>query len=521
MKKLTRLFRTPGKGTDVTVSLFDIPLIDELIEDAAQQPWPRYRKIFSGFNTIEEQSLVLPALGVELRDYQLYGIKWLRYLYDNNLNGCLADDMGLGKTIQAIALLSLLYPGSAIAPSLIVMPKSLLFNWERELRRVNPKLLIATYYGSNRTLADIPAQHVVLTTYQTLRSDIEQLRDIPFDTIILDESGYIKNPESQVSKAAAILQAKHRFALSGTPIENNLDELFALFRFLEPAFFPSRQEFLTQYLYPIQRDGTVEAMHELRRRIYPFILRRTKQQVLRSLPQKVEQVMYVELSAQHAALYEARRKYYYETVKQQLQAEGVNKSQFVMFQALSELRQLISCPEERTEGLVVSQKRESLREQLAEAFANGHKVLIFTQYLQALENITEDVRALGVECVTISGSTTDRQGAVNRFENDPACRAFIATLKTGGYGLNLTAADMVFIYDPWWNKAIESQAIDRAHRMGQKNAVFAYRLIARGTIEEKMLQLQHRKSQLADQLIGDDSSVTKRISEEDITFLLQ
>lgn len=519
VKKLQRLFQKEKNGK-VKVSFFDFPIIDQLLDEKMQKEWVRYRSLFSGFNTLTKQVLKLPRLGVKLRDYQHDGVKWLSYLYTNNLNGCLADDMGLGKTIQTIVLLSLVSKNKKL-PTLVVVPKSLLFNWEREFVRIYPKFRIYLYYGVDRAIKKLQEQQVILTTYQTLRMDIDILKAVSFDTIILDESGNIKNPDSQVAKAVGLLSAKHRFALSGTPIENNLNELYSLFRFLEPAMFRNQSDFLHNYLYPIQKENDMDALAELRRKIYPFILRRTKQQVLKELPDKIEQIVYVDLPSDQAALYEARRKYYYETVKNQLKRDSVSRSQFFIFQALSELRQIVSCPEEKTEEVIHSAKREILKEQLEDALGNGHKVIIFTQYIQSLENIAADVSSLGVSYVVLSGTTTNREQIVDLFQNDPTYKVFIATLKTGGFGLNLTAADMVFIYDPWWNVAAENQGIDRTHRIGQKNTVFAYRLIARGTIEEKMLQLQKRKARLFTQLISTDATTIKSLSEDDIDFLLQ
>jgi SNF2 family DNA or RNA helicase len=518
LKKLSRLFQKQKEGK-TKISFFDLPLVDELINDASKKHWPKTRALFEGFNTIEALPLKHKKLGVTLRDYQIYGVKWLRYLYDSSLAGCLADDMGLGKTIQAIALLSHIYPKTK-QPSLVVVPKSLLFNWQRELQKVNSALSVYLYYQDQRDMAQITKNNVIITTYHTLRSDIAKFKDISFDTVILDESGNIKNPDSQISKAVVLLQAKHRFALSGTPIENSLNELFALFRFLEPSMFRDQADFLQQYLYPIQKENDAEALNALRKKIYPFILRRTKKQVLPDLPDKIEQVVLVDLSPEYAAVYEKRRKYYYDLIQNQVEEQGIQKSQFFIFQALSELRQLVSCPEEKSEGLIVGPKREMLKEQLSEALANNHKVLVFTQFINALETIASDVAELGVDYVTLSGATKNREKVVDQFENDPHCRVFISTLKTGGFGLNLTVADTVFIYDPWWNQSAENQAIDRTHRMGQKNTVFAYKLIAKGTIEEKMLQLQEKKAKLFSQLLSTDASFVKSLSEDDMKFLL-
>jgi SNF2 family DNA or RNA helicase len=284
--------------------------------------------------------------------------------------------------------------------------------------------------------------------------------------------------------------------------------------------FGAFSQFNSNYLTPIQRYSDQTAIGELRRKIYPFILRRTKQQVLTSLPKKVEQVVYVEMSKEQKAFYENRRKYYQETVNEQVETQGIEKSQFLIFQALSELRQLASCPEAKTDDQINGTKRESLMEQLEDALANNHKILVFTNYLATVEYISTDLQNIGINSVTMTGATSNREAVVKKFQENPDCRVFISTLKTGGVGLNLTAADMVFIYDPWWNKAVENQAIDRTHRMGQKNPVFAYKMVSKGTIEEKIIKLQEKKSKLFDQLIGADSAAIKSLSEEDINFML-
>jgi SNF2 family DNA or RNA helicase len=400
------------------------------------------------------------------------------------------------------------------------MPKSLLFNWGNELQKFNPALRYYTYYADTRDLEEAMRHHLILTTYATMRNDIEQLKEKAFYYVILDESQNAKNMNSQVSKAVMLLQAQHRLALSGTPVENNLMELYALFRFLNPSMFGTADEFSRLYAAPIQQQNDKEVAAELRRKVYPFILRRLKKDVLKELPSKIEQVLYIDMSDEQKRFYEQRRAYYYTFLKKQINDQGIQKSQFFILQALTELRQIASVPEAKSDNLIVSAKREALMDSVLEATANGHKSLIFSNFLSSIELIGEDLNAAGIDFVEMTGSTRNRRELVDRFQNDPNCRVFLMTLKTGGTGLNLTAADFVFIFDPWWNVAAENQAIDRAHRIGQDKTVFSYRLITRGTIEEKILQLQEKKRELFENIIASDSASVKSLSAGDIEFML-
>jgi len=518
MQKLQRLFKK--KKDNVHISFFDLPLIEELIDEKISgESFVKSKEIFQGFNKLNEQGVKIPKLNATLRPYQLQGFQWLNYLHQNSLGGCLADDMGLGKTLQTICLLSSIYPKQK-KPSLVVMPKSLLFNWEKELEKFSPKLTYYTYYSAQRNLEDALQKQVILTTYSTLRIDIEKLKETDFYYIILDESQNIKNMQSQTAKAAMLLQSKHRLALSGTPIENNLGELYSLFRFLNPSMFGSIESFNQYYLSPIQKNNDKDVTAELRKKIYPFILRRLKKDVLKELPDKIEQILYVEMSDAQKKLYEQRRLYYKEAIEQQVAIKGIQQSQFFVFQALNELRQIASTPEGFSDGKIASSKIELLMEQLLDALANNHKVLIFVNFLNALELIGDKLEEQGIDYISMSGSTKNRQQLVERFQNDAGCKVFLLTLKTGGTGLNLTAADMVFIFDPWWNKAAENQAIDRTHRMGQDKTVLSYKMISQGTIEEKILLLQDKKAEIFNSIISADSASLKSISEDDIQFML-
>ncbi len=518
MQKLQRLFKK--KKDNVQISFFDLPLIEDLIDEKTSgESFTRSREIFEGFNTLQSSAVKIPKVNATLRPYQQQGFQWLNYLHKNRLGGCLADDMGLGKTLQTICLLSAIYPKQK-KPSLVVMPKSLLFNWEKELEKFAPKLTYYTYYSAQRNIDDALNKQIILTTYSTLRIDIEKLKEMDFYYIILDESQNIKNMQAQTSKAVMLMQSNHRLALSGTPIENNLGELYSLFRFLNPSMFGSIDSFNQNYLSPIQKNNDKEVTVELRKKIYPFILRRLKKDVLKELPDKIEQVLYVEMSEPQKKLYEQRRKFYKDAIEQQVAMKGIQQAQFFVFQALNELRQIASTPEGFSDGKISSPKIELLMEQLMDALANNHKVLIFVNFLNALELIGEKLEEQGIEYISMSGTTKNRQQLVERFQNDVGCKVFLLTLKTGGTGLNLTAADMVFIFDPWWNKAAENQAIDRSHRMGQDKTVLSYKLITQGSIEEKILQLQEKKAEIFNSIISADSASLKSISEADIQFML-
>jgi len=519
VKKLERIFRKKEQGK-VELSFFDLPLVEELLEEKVTgKQFQKSRAIFEGFNEIGSKKYQLPKLNATLRPYQKDGYKWLKYLQDNKLGGCLADDMGLGKTLQTIAILAKAYPKEKL-PSLVVMPRSLLFNWRTEVEKFAPHISTYTYYGNNRKIVEARKSNLIFTTYALMRNDIELFQEEDFFYLILDESQNIKNLQAQTTKAAMLLNGQHRLALSGTPIENNLGELYSLFRFLNPAMFGTVHQFNNNYLAPIQKDNDKNAIRQLRKKIFPFILRRLKKDVLDDLPDKIEQTLFIEMSEKQQKLYDTRRSFYKAAIETSIATKGMQQSRFFIFQALNELRQIASTPEKFSEGKVVSPKRELLQEQLMDSVANGHKALVFVNFLATIELIADQLDEMGIDFVSMTGATRDRQALVNRFQNDPNCKVFVMTLKTGGTGLNLTSADTIFIFDPWWNVAAENQAIDRAHRIGQKNKVLAYKLITEGTIEEKILQLQQVKKELFDNVISSDGASLKALSEEDIDFIL-
>ena len=521
VKRLERIF-TAGRGKNgkVRLSFFDLPEAEELMDERMREcaEFRRPREFFDGFNRLSVRPADVSGVKAELRPYQLNGVKWLSYLYENRLGGCLADDMGLGKTLQAITLLSMIYPAEE-RPTLIVMPKSLLFNWQAELNRFCPQLDHFTYYGTGRELARAMAHRVILTTYAVVRNDIEALAQEKFHMVMLDESQNIKNLSAGVTKSVHMLDAEHRFALSGTPVENNLMELYSLYRFLNPGMFGSAEDFSRRYANPIQRDNDVGALRSLRRKIYPFMLRRLKKDVLRELPDRMNQTLIVEMYPEHARYYEERRAFFSRQVASAISADGLGRSRFVMLQALNELRRIATIPEKMTGGRIASAKMDMLAEHIAEADANGHKSVVFFNYLEGIRLIGERLDLEGIGYETMTGETADRGRVVERFQTDPACRVLLMTLKTGGVGLNLTAADTVFIVEPWWNKAAEEQAINRLHRMGQTAKVMCYSFISRGTIEEKIRLLQTRKAELFSDVITDDGMDFKCLDRDGIDFI--
>ena len=517
--KLQRIFKS--KKDNVKISFFDLPIVEDLLEEKiAGEAFKKSKKIFSGFNKIQTKKYPTPKISGKLRNYQKYGYKWMKYLQENKLGGCLADDMGLGKTIQTISLMNNIYP-KEIKSSLIVMPRSLLYNWGKEIEKFASNLTYTIYHGQLRNIEEALQSQLILTTYAIVRNDIEILKDINFHYIVLDESQNIKNINAKTTKAVFLLNGTHRLGLSGTPIENNLRELYSLFRFLNPAMFGSLRDFDTHYTSPIQKDNDKEATLELQKKVYPFILRRLKNDVAKELPKKSEQILYVQMSDEQLKLYETRRKFYYSFVHDQIETGGIKKSQFFILQALSELRQIASSPELKSNNLIKSPKLDLLIDSIVEAATNHHKMLVFSNYIGSLELIAEKLNEVGIDFQMMTGATRNRQELVDNFQNNKKMKVFLMTLKTGGIGLNLTAADYVFIYDPWWNIAAENQAIDRTHRIGQTKRVFSYKLIAKDSIEEKILLLQNKKKELFDNIISSDSASVKFLDEDDIEFLLK
>ncbi len=459
----------------------------------------------------------------ELRPYQREGLGWLRFLEDFGFGGCLADDMGLGKTVQVLALFELRrHEERARLPSLVVVPASLVHNWVYEAARFTPGLEALAYSGPGRRVwaGELARHDLVVTTYGTLRRDIEELAEIQFDYVVLDEAQAIKNVASQTAKACRRLEARHRLALTGTPVENHLGDLWSIFAFLNPGVF-GRLPAIEAFAGKTRLDPA--SLDVLSRALRPFILRRTKEAVLDDLPEKTEQVLFCDLGERQEKLYDELREHYRlhfaERIEQQ---QGLEESKMEVFAALLRLRQAACHPGliDEARRLEASAKLDVVLSLLEEILAEGHKALVFSQFTSFLAILRHHLDAAGVVYEYLDGRTRNRQQRVERFQSDDDCPLFLISLKAGGVGLNLTAADYVFLLDPWWNPAVEAQAIDRAHRIGQERPVFAYRLICRGTVEEKILDLQGKKRELADAILAADQSLIRTLTSEDLRWLL-
>ncbi|MFQ5709206.1 MAG: SNF2-related protein [bacterium] len=507
------------------LSRFHVTLIDELFAEASQQKYDKlYRaslKRLKDFNGIK--AVATPkALKGELRSYQEAGFHWLHFLQEFQFGGCLADDMGLGKTIQALALLLLQKQRRVKEPSLIVTPTSVIFNWLDEIKRFAPGLRVLNQTGLDRkrTRKSFKQLDVVLTSYGTLRRDIPFLREVQFNYVILDESQYIKNPISQTAKAAKLLQARHRLALTGTPVENNTLELWSLFSFLNPGLLGNLHYFKGAFARPIEQNRDVEVASLLKKMVYPFILRRTKGEVAKDLPPKVESAIYCDMSPQQEQLYHRWRDYYRAAILHQIAEKGLDKSRMNVLEGLMRLRQIACHPilvEKNFPGKVG--KYDTLIDYFDELLSEGHKILVFSQFVKMLTIIRKYLDSKRVPYEYLDGKTRDRKSCVQRFQNDEACKIFLISLRAGGTGLNLTSADYVIHYDPWWNPAVESQATDRAHRIGQDKHVFVYKMITKGTVEEKIVELQERKKELVSNLISTEAGLFKSLNVEDIKSL--
>jgi superfamily II DNA or RNA helicase len=502
-------------------------LLDALL---AAQPEAKFDEVFArvreelkSFAGIEAAPQP-PGFEGQLRDYQREGVGWMEFLRRFSFGGCLADDMGVGKTAQVLAVLetrrAARAAGEELGPSLVVVPRSLVFNWKQEAARFTPKLSVLDYTGIGRTAVELNGFDLVITTYGTLRRDAGRLRDVAFDYVILDEAQAVKNASSESAKAVRLLNGRHRLAMSGTPVENHLGELWALFDFLNPGMLGAAS--VLKLSGGAARKPDEETRHLLAQALRPFILRRTKDQVARELPPRTEQTIYCELDAPQRKMYNELRQHYREGLLRRIETEGLKKSSFQVLEALLRLRQAACHP-----GLIDkkrvhegSAKLETLLSQLREVLDEGHKALVFSQFTSFLDIVRKRLDGSGTVYEYLDGATRDRQERVERFQTDPNCKLFLVSLKAGGVGLNLTAAEYVFLLDPWWNPAVEAQAVDRAHRIGQMNQVFAYRLIARDTVEEKVLELQKSKRDLASAIIGADNSLIRNLKREDLELLL-
>ena len=488
----------------------------QIRSDPQWQQWVNARRKIGDLPAV-----ALGDLETVLRPYQKQGVYWLKSLQENGLAGVIADEMGLGKTVQALAFLR-----EIRGKSFIACPSSLVFNWQREAARFTPDLRTLAVQGSDRReLFGRPMQEadLIITSYPLLRRDIERYRSIEFTVAILDEAQHIKNPDSQNAQAACALRAKHRFILTGTPLENSVRDLWSLMHFLMPGYLGTRVDFRERYEREIQNDPTGPSARRLIKRIRPFILRRLKRDVIKELPDKIEQVSYCELNGRQKDVYNGLVNSTRRQVSEFAGSKDQNKARMLMLTALLRLRQ--ACCDLRLLGLEeapndeLSGKVELLMELLEEVMDGGHRVLIFSQFVTMLRLLQDEFTERSIPFCYLDGSTKDRAREVDRFQNGDA-PAFLISLKAGGVGLNLTAADTVIHFDPWWNPAVETQATDRAHRIGQNKVVTAYKLITRDTVEEKILALQQRKRAMTEATLVSEQPFMEGLSISEIEEIL-
>ena len=508
------------------ISDLQLSLVDELLEDAGQSnisaEFFEKRERLKGFKDIKPQPIPQGFTG-ELRPYQKAGLDWLHFLKDYGFGGILADDMGLGKTVQVLTFLQSQREQAHVeSAALLVVPKSLLTNWQRESANFTPDLLFLEYMGNarNKDTATFNDYDIVLTTYGTMLRDIESLREYRFSYVILDESQAIKNPLSQSAKAARLLSADHRLCMTGTPVENNTFELWSQFAFVNPGLLGSMDYFKREFASPIESKQDEDTANLLKRMVYPFILRRTKEQVAPELPPRTERIIYTDLEPAQRKLYNRTRDRYRAQLLGMIEDDGMNNARMKILEGLLRLRQICIHPAlvEPTYNKKAA-KFEILMETLETLQSEGHKALVFSQFVQTLKLLEKEMKKMELSYTYLDGKTKDRQTVVDEFQNNPSLSFFLISLKAGGVGLNLTAADYVIHLDPWWNPAVEMQAADRAHRIGQDKPVFIYKFIARETVEEKILELQTRKRALVEQLISSEGSFFKSLTRDDVKVL--
>ncbi|MFZ4534762.1 DEAD/DEAH box helicase [Propionivibrio sp.] len=526
---LIDLFDGFSGGNTIRLSRFDAPRLAEL-SDTSRWQFRGQRDLLALADQLSAAQGIshidAPAgLGLELRSYQKEGLAWLQFLREQNLSGILADDMGLGKTAQALAHLLLeKEAGRLDRPALIVLPTSLIFNWKNEAARFAPSLSILSLHGAERKsrFVEISQHDVVLTTYPLLWRDAHELTRHRYHLLILDEAQTVKNARSKGAEAVRKIDARHRLCLTGTPLENHLGELWSQFDFLLPGLLGDSNTFTKYWRTPIEKQGDAPRRNLLARRIRPFILRRKKEEVARELPPKTIILRKVELAGSQRDLYETVRAAMDIMVREEVASKGFGRSQIVILDALLKLRQI--CCDPRLVKTVSAQrvkeraKLELLMTMLPEQVEEGRRILLFSQFTSMLSLIETELKHAGLDYVILTGDTTDRETPVRRFQAGEV-PIFLISLKAGGVGLNLTAADTVIHYDPWWNPAVENQATDRAHRLGQDKPVFVYKLIIAGSIEEKILVLQERKADLAAGILSEDRTINLKFGEDDIAAL--
>ncbi|MFT6880002.1 MAG: SNF2 family DNA or RNA helicase, partial [Arcticibacterium sp.] len=513
-----------GEDDELILKKHHINLVQNLDEEGlANTVIGRKLQALNNFEEIRTYDIPENFKGT-LRPYQKAGFDWINFLRDFNLGGCLADDMGLGKTVMTLAFLQALKNDGVKNPTLLTMPTSLIYNWEKEAERFTPELKILIHTGSARkkTTDHFKDYDLILTSYGVLRLDVKFMENFRFEYVILDESQAIKNPSSNISKSVRLLNCRNRLILTGTPLENSTMDLWSQMTFINPGLLGSQSYFKDKYQLPIEKKHDNVALKKLYAKIKPFMLRRHKSQVATELPEKIESVQYCDMSEAQEKVYEETKAHYRNMILDHIQEKGINKSQFVVLQGLSKLRQMANNPlmlDPEYEG--DSGKDSDVIHKLNSIIESGSKVLIFSQFVKHLTIIRKYLYDNDIQHAYLDGSTKKREAEVDKFQNEPEIQVFLISLKAGGVGLNLTAAEYVFLLDPWWNPAIEAQAVDRAHRIGQEKTVFTYKFISRNTVEEKILALQNKKKRLFDDLITTEETFTKSLSQDDIMNLLE
>ena len=533
VKKFRPLFQLGSvkNDTELQVSKFHYTLIDELYDNISEDDILKELSLKKEqLNQIENVQTIAKSKNISatLRPYQLAGLNWLNQMHQIGWGGCLADDMGLGKTLQALCFLQKLHDENKTVKALIVCPTSLIYNWQAEIDKFTKGIDYVIYHGAEREFPKpkSPKWNLLITSYGTLRNDIESFSKFNFEVTILDESQAIKNPVSLITKAVRLINTKYKFVLSGTPVQNNTFDLYAQLNFCNPGLLGNQEFFKTEYATAIDKYGDKEKSEQLRKMVFPFILRRTKEQVAKDLPDKTETVMYCEMGSYQQKVYDAVKEDYKLKILGKIEDVGMSKSAFLILEGLNKLRQICDCPSligdvEKNRFKQSSIKLDELMREIEENISN-HKMLIFSQFLGMLALVREKLDADGIKYVYLDGSTPakERKALVDSFQNDTTIQVFLISLKAGGVGLNLTAADYVYVIDPWWNPAVEDQAIDRTHRIGQTKKVFAYKMICKNTIEEKIMLLQAKKKSLAKELISEDASFVKKLTKDDVAWLL-
>ncbi|MBO9676114.1 MAG: DEAD/DEAH box helicase [Sphingobacteriaceae bacterium] len=521
------LFSLAEAGQSLKLKKHHIGLINDLAEDSlANVVLERKLQRLSDFEDIADTQMPVHFKG-SLRDYQKAGYNWFSFLREYNFGGCLADDMGLGKTIQTLAMLQKVKEDDQLlasqSTSLIVMPTSLIYNWLTEAKKFTPKLKILAHTGTNRNkdVANFANYDIIITTYGVTRVDVDELKNFYFNYIILDESQNIKNPASKSFKAIRSLKSRHKLILSGTPVENSVSDLWSQLTFLNPGLLGTQAFFNEEYVQAIEKKKDEEKARKLQSIIKPFVLRRTKEQVAAELPPKTEQVIYCDMSEDQAAYYEKTKSAYRNDLLQSMDDGTFAQKQVQLLQGLTALRQLANHPV-MIDGEYISDsgKFENVIHTLDNVLKGGHKVLVFSQFVKHLDIFKKHFESENIPFAYLDGATRNRGEIVAEFQQNADLKVFLISIKAGGVGLNLTQADYVFILDPWWNPAVEQQAIDRTHRIGQDKKVFIYKFIAKDTVEEKILALQNRKKSLANSLITTEESFFKSLSKEDIRDIL-